>query len=173
MQKRAEEIKRAREEARREREAEEEKERTRAAAEAGAGGMPGFGGMPGGGMPGGMTGLAGLMNDPEIQAGLSNPKVMKVFQDLMGGPGGPMAAKSNPGKLAAAGEFRGWAAWGDRAWAGRAEAAGGSPTRCPTSTRPTRPTCPTSWTGREGTVLVALDMILFQEENHSTPLTER
>ena len=39
------------------------------------------------------------MSDPEIAAGLQNPKVMKAFQDLMSGPGGPMGAMSNPAKL--------------------------------------------------------------------------
>jgi len=43
--------------------------------------------------------MGGLMSDPEIAAGLQNPKVMKAFQDLMSGPGGPMGAMSNPAKL--------------------------------------------------------------------------
>ncbi len=30
---------------------------------------------------------------------MQNPKVMKAFQDLMSGPGGPMGAMSNPAKL--------------------------------------------------------------------------
>ncbi len=59
------------------------------------GGMPGgMGGMPGGmgGMPGGM-GEGGLqqiimqmlMSDPELAAGMQNPKVMKAFTSMMGG----------------------------------------------------------------------------------------
>jgi len=43
--------------------------------------------------------MAGLMSDPEIAAGMQNPKVMKAFQDLMSGPGGPMGLMSNPAKL--------------------------------------------------------------------------
>ena len=39
------------------------------------------------------------MSDPEIAAGLKNPKVMAAFQELMSGPGGPMGAMSNPAKL--------------------------------------------------------------------------
>lgn len=38
-------------------------------------------------------------SDPEIAAGMQNPKVMKAFQDLMSGPGGPMGLMSNPAKL--------------------------------------------------------------------------
>ena len=30
---------------------------------------------------------------------MQNPKVMKAFQDLMSGPGGPMGLMSNPAKL--------------------------------------------------------------------------
>ena len=40
-----------------------------------------------------------MQSDPEIAAGMQNPKVMKAFQDLMSGPGGPMGLMSNPGKL--------------------------------------------------------------------------
>ena len=43
------------------------------------GGFPG-GGMPGGGMPGGAAGMAGMMNDPDIQAAMSNPKVRQTRQ---------------------------------------------------------------------------------------------
>lgn len=87
MRKRAEEIKKAREEA--------AAEQSRASPP--PGGMPG--GM-GGGMPGGMAGLmSGLMSDPELAAGMQNPKVMKAFSDLMSGPGGPMGLMSNPAKL--------------------------------------------------------------------------
>ena len=43
------------------------------------GGFPG-GGMPGGGMPGGAAGMAGMMNDPDIQAAMSNPKVRQTSQ---------------------------------------------------------------------------------------------
>mmetsp|Transcript_25695 Transcript_25695/g.46532 ORF Transcript_25695/g.46532 Transcript_25695/m.46532 type:complete len:337 (-) Transcript_25695:376-1386(-) len=126
LRKRGEEIKKAQEEARREA---EEEERSSAAGAAGMGGMPGMGGMGGmpgmggtpgmggmpgmgggmpgmgGGMPGmggggGMEGMmAGLMSDPEVAAGMQNPKVMKAFQDLMSGPGGPMGVMSNPAKL--------------------------------------------------------------------------
>jgi len=75
----------------------EEEERQRSAAAempdmggmpGGMGGMPGgMGGMPGGmgGMPGGMGGLADIMSDPEIAAGLSNPKVMAALSGLMSG----------------------------------------------------------------------------------------
>ena len=38
-------------------------------------------------------------SDPEIAAGMKNPKVMQAFQDLMSGPGGPMGLMSNPAKL--------------------------------------------------------------------------
>jgi hypothetical protein len=38
-------------------------------------------------------------SDPEIAAGMQNPKVMQAFQDLMSGPGGPMGLMSNPAKL--------------------------------------------------------------------------
>ena len=43
--------------------------------------------------------MAGLMSDPEIQEAMKNPKVVEAFQDLMSGPGGPMALLSNPAKL--------------------------------------------------------------------------
>ena len=43
--------------------------------------------------------MAGLMSDPDIAEGMKNPKVMKAFQDLMSGPGGPMGLMSNPAKL--------------------------------------------------------------------------
>ena len=77
-----------------------------AAAAAAAGsssrGMPG--GMPGmGGMPNDMAGMGGmmvgLMSDPEISAGMKNPKIMAAFTSLMSGPGGPMGLMSNPAKL--------------------------------------------------------------------------
>jgi suppressor of tumorigenicity protein 13 len=65
------------------------------------GGMPGGfpGGMGGmGGMPGGMPGGGGaegiqqmilqlLMSDPELAAGMQNPKIMKAFSSMMGGGG--------------------------------------------------------------------------------------
>jgi len=98
--KKAAEIRKAREEAQKE---EEERQRS-ASAEmpSGMGGMPGgmggmpggmggmpggMGGMPGGmgGMPGGMGGLADIMSDPEVAAGLSNPKVMAALSGLMSG----------------------------------------------------------------------------------------
>jgi len=102
LKKKAEEIKKAREEAKREAEEEE------AARSAAGSGMPDMGGMPGGmpgmggGMPGmgGMGGMGGLMSsllsDPELAAGLQNPKVMAAFQSLSANPAGLM---SNPGKL--------------------------------------------------------------------------
>ena len=40
----------------------------------------------------------GLMSDPEIAAGMQNPKIQAAFQDLMGG-GGPAGLMSNPGKI--------------------------------------------------------------------------
>ena len=43
--------------------------------------------------------MAGLMSDPDIAEGMKNPKVMKAFQNLMSGPGGPMGLMSNPAKL--------------------------------------------------------------------------
>ncbi|KAL7469494.1 hypothetical protein ACHAXS_009754 [Conticribra weissflogii] len=104
LKKRAEEIRKAQEEARREAE-EEANERARQSGAGAARGMPGFGGMSGGmgGMPGGMGGMegmmAGLMSDPEIAAGMQNPKIQKAFTDLMSGPGGPMGLMSNPSKL--------------------------------------------------------------------------
>lgn len=74
LRKRSAEIKKAQEDARKEAE-EEARERSAAAAGAGAAGG-GFGGMPGG--MGGMEGMmAGLMSDPEIAAGLQNPKVVR------------------------------------------------------------------------------------------------
>eukprot|EP01082_Thalassiosira_pseudonana_P015073 g13378.t1 g13378 contig8:552119-554295(+) len=95
LRKRSAEIKKAQEDARKEAE-EEARERSAAAGAGAAGG--GFGGMPGG--MGGMEGMmAGLMSDPEIAAGLQNPKVMAAFQELLSGPGGPMGLLSNPGKL--------------------------------------------------------------------------
>jgi len=104
LRKKAEDIKRAREEAKRE-------EAEAAARDVGTGGMPGgMGGMPGGmggmgGMPGGMPGMpspdmmSGMMNDPEIKKAMENPKVVAAFQEIMSGPGGPMALLSNPAKL--------------------------------------------------------------------------
>jgi len=62
----------------------------------GMGGMPG--GMPGGGMPGGMGGMEGLMgsllSDPELAAGMQNPKVMEAFSGMMSGGG------ADPSKMA-------------------------------------------------------------------------
>merc|ERR1740124_1359756 len=106
LKKRAEEIRKAQEEARREAEEEERKD---AEEEAGMGGMPGgmggmpggMGGMPGGaGGPGGMGGMGGfmsaLLSDPELAAGMQNPKVMAAFSGLMAGPGGAAGLMSNP-----------------------------------------------------------------------------
>jgi hypothetical protein len=70
LRKRSAEIKKAQEDARKEAE-EEARERSAAAGAGAAGG--GFGGTPGG-----MEGMmAGLMSDPEIAAGLQNPKVVR------------------------------------------------------------------------------------------------
>jgi suppressor of tumorigenicity protein 13 len=83
---RASEIKRAQQEAAREA-AEEEDD------------GPQFRGGGGGGMPG-MEGLMGtLLSDPELLQELQKPKVQAAFQELMSGPGGPMAMMSNPAKL--------------------------------------------------------------------------
>lgn len=38
------------------------------------------------------------MSDPEIAAGMQNPKIQAAFQDLMGS-GGPAGLMSNPGKI--------------------------------------------------------------------------
>jgi len=94
LRKRAEEIKLAREEARKE----------TAAAKLPRDGGAGFGGMPGmgGGMPemGGMGGLMStLMSDPELAAGMSNPKIMAAFSKVMSSPGGPAGILSNPAQL--------------------------------------------------------------------------
>lgn len=102
--KRLEEIRKAQEEAKKEQEAEEVEARASASAGPGAGfggmpggmgGMPGgMGGMPGGmgGMPGGMGGMADILSDPEIAAGLKNPKVMAAMAQMMGG-GAPDPSK--------------------------------------------------------------------------------
>ena len=99
LRKRAEEIKKAKEEAKR------EAEQAKSRGSARAGGMP-KSGFPGGAMPGGMPGgmgnvpgMAEMMSDPEILAGMQNPKVMAAFQELMSGPGGPMGLMQNPAKL--------------------------------------------------------------------------
>jgi suppressor of tumorigenicity protein 13 len=79
---------------------EQEAAEREARASASRGSMPG--GMPPGGM-GGMGGMGGLMSvlmsDPELKAGLSNPKVMAALSGLMSGPGGPMGIMQNPAKL--------------------------------------------------------------------------
>jgi len=89
--KKAEEIRKAQEE--------EKKAREKSAARGAS--APPFG-MGGGGM-GGMAGMAGLMqtlmSDPELAAGLKNPKIMAAFADLMKSPGGAMGLMSNPAKL--------------------------------------------------------------------------
>jgi len=94
--KKAADIKKAREE----REAQEAKEKAERSM---PGGMPGMGGgIPGmgGGMPGmggGMPGMDGmmqmLMSDPELAAGLQNPKVISAFSEMMSGGGMPNPAK--------------------------------------------------------------------------------
>lgn len=98
--KRASEIKKAQEEAKKE--AEEERAREAASSMGGMGGMPG--GMPGmGGMPsmgGGMPNIMQiLMSDPELAAGMQNPKVMAAFQSLVSEPGGVGGLMANPAKL--------------------------------------------------------------------------
>jgi len=40
-----------------------------------------------------------LMSDPELAAGMSNPKVMAAFQGLVSEPGGIGGLMANPGKL--------------------------------------------------------------------------
>jgi suppressor of tumorigenicity protein 13 len=45
-----------------------------------------------GGMPGGMGGMADILGDPEIAAGLRNPKVMAAMTQMMGG-GSPDPSK--------------------------------------------------------------------------------
>lgn len=99
LRKRAEEIKKAQEEAKKEN---QQQQKSRAKAPGGGGGFPGAGmpGMPG--MPGGgglPPGMADIMSDPEILAGMQNPKVMAAFQELMSGPGGPMGILQNPAKM--------------------------------------------------------------------------
>eukprot|EP00588_Corethron_pennatum_P035661 CAMPEP_0194347036 /NCGR_PEP_ID=MMETSP0171-20130528/105761_1 /TAXON_ID=218684 /ORGANISM="Corethron pennatum, Strain L29A3" /LENGTH=745 /DNA_ID=CAMNT_0039114239 /DNA_START=59 /DNA_END=2296 /DNA_ORIENTATION=- len=73
------------------------------------GGMPGMPGMGGGGAGagGGMGGMGGamggimslLMSDPELAAGLQNPKVLAAFSELMKSPGGAAGLMSNPTKV--------------------------------------------------------------------------
>jgi len=70
------------------------------------GGMPGMPGMGGGGAGagGGMGGAMGgimslLMSDPELAAGLQNPKVLAAFSELMKSPGGAAGLMSNPTKV--------------------------------------------------------------------------
>ena len=52
---------------------------------------------------GGMGGMNGimqlLMSDPELAAGMQNPKVMAAFSSLLQEPGGIGGLMSNPGKL--------------------------------------------------------------------------
>mmetsp|Transcript_10025 Transcript_10025/g.14490 ORF Transcript_10025/g.14490 Transcript_10025/m.14490 type:complete len:390 (+) Transcript_10025:94-1263(+) len=51
-------------------------------------------------MPAGMSGMLGsLMSDPELAAGMQNPKVLAAFTDLMQSPGGVAGLMSNPAKL--------------------------------------------------------------------------
>ena len=40
-----------------------------------------------------------LMSDPELAAGMQNPKVMAVFQSLVSEPGGVGGLMANPSKL--------------------------------------------------------------------------
>jgi len=99
LRKRAEEIKKARE---------QEEINSTSSGIPDMGGMPGMGGMGMGGMPGmggmgGMPGVQGLMSslmsDPELAAGMSNPKIMGAFTKLMSEPGGAMGLLSNPAKV--------------------------------------------------------------------------
>lgn len=39
------------------------------------------------------------MSDPELAAGMQNPKVMAAFQDLLSEPGGAAGLMSNPAKI--------------------------------------------------------------------------
>merc|ERR1712106_136780 len=43
--------------------------------------------------------MSGMMNDPEINKAMENPKVLAAFQEIMSAPGGAMGLLSNPGKL--------------------------------------------------------------------------
>jgi suppressor of tumorigenicity protein 13 len=52
------------------------------------------------GVPPGMSGILGsLMSDPELAAGMKNPKILSAFTDLMQSPGGAASLMSNPAKL--------------------------------------------------------------------------
>jgi len=91
---------RRREEARREYEKQKEEE---AAGGGGMpGGMPGMPGMPGMGGMGGMGGggmeamMAQMMQDPEMLAAMSNPKVMEAMQSCMGNPMAAMQYMNDP-----------------------------------------------------------------------------
>lgn len=66
------------------------KEKEAEAAEAAMGGM---GGMPGGG-PGGMP--ADFMSDPDIQAAMSNPKVLAALQEIMTNPAAMAKYQNDP-----------------------------------------------------------------------------
>jgi hypothetical protein len=46
-----------------------------------------------------MSGLMGMMADPEMREAMANPKVQKALQEVMSGPGGPAGLMSNPAKL--------------------------------------------------------------------------
>jgi len=88
--KRTKAAKKAKEKAKRDYEKQKKAEQARSSMPGmgGMGGMPGMGGM--GGMP---PGMAGLMQDPEIMAGLQNPKIMAALQKMMSNPA---AATSDP-----------------------------------------------------------------------------
>lgn len=95
-----EKVRKQRAELAEQRKREEEEEAARREAEAGAG----MGGFPGG-MPG-MDGAGGmdiqqmimqlLMSDPELAAGMQNPKVMKAFGAMMGGGDAAAAEMNDP-----------------------------------------------------------------------------
>jgi suppressor of tumorigenicity protein 13 len=56
--------------------------------------------FPAGGLPSGMSGILGsLMSDPELAAGMKNPKILNAFTELMQSPGGAASLMSNPAKL--------------------------------------------------------------------------
>lgn len=78
------EIKKAQEEAK----AEAAREQAERATSSSSSGVPG--GMPGG-MPGMPPGMGDVFSDPEIMAGLQNPKIMAAFQGMMSGGGMDMS----------------------------------------------------------------------------------
>jgi suppressor of tumorigenicity protein 13 len=55
-----------------------------------------------GGLPGGMGGLGGILNDPELMAALADPEVAKAFQDITSNPANIMKYQGNPKVMALA-----------------------------------------------------------------------